>query len=297
MAVQVASGQAHGPELRGIGLTLAAMLMFGLMDAASKFLATRYPAAQIVWLRFVFTIPLALLVLPARTMVGGLRSRRPWLQLVRSLLLVVEIAVVVWCFGRMPLADAHSLLALTPLVVTALCGPLLGERVDAKHWLAVGVGFLGVLIILRPGLGVTQPTALVVLVAVLLYALYQILTRMVGRVDAAETTLLWQLLVGAMLLGLVVPFVWQPPDLAHWPLFVVVAALGGVAHWAMIRALQLAPAATIQPFSYTLLVWAVVIGWLGFGDLPDGWTLLGAGTIAGAGTFTALRERRLRVRA
>lgn len=297
MAVEAVTERAHGPELRGIGLALAAMLMFGLMDAASKFLATRYPAAQIVWLRFVFTIPMALMLLSPRALLIRLRSRRPWLQLVRSLLLVVEIALVVWCFGRMPLADAHSLLALTPLVVTALCGPLLGERVDAGRWAAVAVGFVGVLVILRPGLGVTQPTTLGVLVAVLHYALYQILTRMVGRVDSAETTLLWQLLTGALLLGLVVPFVWQPPAIAHWPLFIVVAALGGVAHWAMIRALQLAPAATIQPFSYTLLIWAVIIGWLGFGDLPDGWTLLGAGTIAGAGIVTALRERHLRDRA
>ena len=196
----------------------------------------------------------------------------------------------------MPLADVHSLLALTPLAVTALCGPLLGERVGPWRWAAVGVGFVGVLIILRPGLGVTQPAALIVLAAVLLYALYQILTRMVGQVDSAETTLLWQLLVGAAVLGLVVPFVWRMPAPEHWPTFILVAALGGVAHWAMIRALQLAPAASIQPFTYTLLIWAVVIGWVGFGDLPDAWTLLGASAIVGAGIFTALREHRLRGR-
>ena len=98
------------------------------------------------------------------------------------------------------------------------------------------------------------------------------------------------------MLGLVVPFVWRMPAPEHWPMFVLVAALGGVAHWAMIRALQLAPAASIQPFTYTLLIWAVVIGWVGFGDLPDAWTLLGASAIVGAGIFTALREHRLRGR-
>lgn len=297
MGVGVTSARANPGELRGIGLALLAMLIFGLMDAASKFLAARYPVAQIVWLRFVFTIPLALLVLPPRTALARLRSGRPGLQLVRSLILVIEIAAVVWCFGQMPLADVHSLLALTPLAVTALSGPFLGERVGPWRWAAVGVGFVGVLIILRPGLGVTHPAALMALLAVLLYSVYQILTRIVGRVDSAATTLLWQLLVGAAVLGLVVPFVWQTPEPRFWPLFVLVAALGGVGHWAMIRALQLAPAATIQPFTYTLLVWAVVIGWLGFGDLPDLWTLVGAGAVVGAGVFTALREHRLRSRA
>ena len=296
MAVGVTSGRAHSGELRGIGLALMAVLLFGLMDAASKFLAARYPIAQIVWLRFVFTIPLALLLLPPRTALARLRSGRPWMQLVRSTILVVEIALVVWCFGRMPLADVHSLLALTPLAVTALAGPCLGERVEPWRWAAVAVGFVGVLVILRPGLGVTQPAALVVLVCVLLYSVYQILTRIVGRVDSAETTLLWQLLVGAVLLGLVAPLVWRMPEPRHWPLFILVAALGGVAHWAMIRALQLAPAATIQPFTYTLLIWAVVIGWLAFGDLPDLWTFIGAGAIVGAGIFTAWREHGLRER-
>ena len=296
MAVGVTSGRAHSGELRGIGLALMAVLLFGLMDAASKFLAARYPITQIVWLRFVFTIPLALLLLPPRTALARLRSARPWLQLVRSTVLVVEIALVVWCFGRMPLADVHSLLALTPLAVTALAGPCLGERVGPWHWAAVAVGFVGVLVILRPGLGVTQSAALVVLVCVLLYSVYQILTRVVGRVDSAETTLLWQLLVGAVLLGLVAPLVWRMPEPRHWPLFILVAALGGVAHWAMIRALQLAPAATIQPFTYTLLIWAVVIGWLAFGDLPDLWTFIGAGAIVGAGIFTAWREHGLRER-
>jgi drug/metabolite transporter (DMT)-like permease len=238
----------------------------------------------------VFTIPMALLVLAPRGVGHSLRSTRPWLQLLRSSLLVLEIGLVIWCFGRMPLADAHALLALTPLAVTALAVPILGEQVGPRRWAAVAVGFAGVMVILRPGLGVVQPAALVVLVAVLLYALYQVLTRMVGRSDSAQTSLLWQLLVGAILTSFLVPFAWRAPDPAHWPLFALVAALGGTAHYCMIRALQLAPAAVIQPFSYTLLLWAVVIGYLGFGDLPDAWTLIGAGIIVAAGIYTAFRE-------
>jgi drug/metabolite transporter (DMT)-like permease len=281
-------GRKLSPELRGILITLLAMLMFGLMDAASKYLSTRYPTPQIIWLRYVFTIPLALLVLGPRGTRRALRSGGPWLQILPSLLLVIEIGLVVWCFGRLPLADVHSVLALTPLAVTALAVPLLGESVGPRRWAAVGVGFLGIRIIIRPGLGVIQPASVVALVSVVLYALYQVLTRMVGRVDAAETSLLWQLAVGSVALSVVVPFAWRPPALEHWPLFVVVAALGGVGHYAMIKALQLAPAAVVQPFSYTLLLWAVVIGYFGFGDVPDVWKLVGAGVIVAAGLYTAI---------
>jgi drug/metabolite transporter (DMT)-like permease len=294
LAVEAAAARASSLELRGILLALSAMLLFGLMDAASKFLSARYPTAQIIWLRYVFTIPMVLAFLAPRGIGRSLRTAHPGLQLFRSCLLVLEIGLVVWCFGRMPLADVHSLLALTPLAVTALSVPLLGERVGPRRWAAVGVGFAGVLVILRPGLGVVQPAALVALASVLLYGLYQVLTRMVGRTDAAETSLIWQLLVGAALASLAVPFAWRTPEPQHWPLFLLVAALGGVAHWAMIRALQLAPAAVIQPFTYTVLLWAVVIGYLAFGDLPDLWTVLGGSAIVAAGVYTALREHRLR---
>jgi drug/metabolite transporter (DMT)-like permease len=296
LPIGIAAARRLTPEVRGILVTLLAMLMFGLMDAASKFLSTRYPTPQIIWLRYVFTIPLALLVLGPRATRRALRSARPWLQVLRSLLLVVEIGLVVWCFGRLPLADVHAVLALTPLAVTALAVPLLGEPVGPRRWAAVGVGFVGVLIIIRPGLGVLHPATIVALVSVLLYALYQVLTRMVGRNDAAETSLLWQLTVGSVALSFVVPFAWRTPPLEHWPLFVVVAALGGIGHYAMIKSLQLAPAAVVQPFSYTLLLWAVIIGYVGFGDLPDRWTLAGAAVVVAAGSYTALREHRLRRR-
>lgn len=279
------------PEYRGILITLLAMLMFGLMDAASKYLSTRYPTPQIIWLRYVFTIPLMVLVLGPSGAGRSLRSARPWLQVLRSMLLVTEIGLVVWCFGRLPLADVHAILALTPLAVTALAVPLLGEAVGARRWAAIGVGLLGVLLIVRPGVGAIQPASLVALLSVVLYALYQVLTRLVGRVDSAETSLLWQLVVGAIVLSAVVPFAWRPPPLEHWPLFVLVAALGGVGHYAMIKALQLSPAAVVQPFTYTLLLWAVIIGYLGFGDVPDALTLVGAGVVVAAGIYSLVGGR------
>lgn len=283
---------ADAGRLRGIVVTLAAMLLFGLMDAASKYLSARYPAPQVVWLRYVFTIPLIFLVLRPRQTLVFARSKRPWLQALRSILLVVEIALIIWAFRQLPLADVHAVLALTPLVVTALAIPILKEPVDLRGAAAIAAGFVGVLIILRPGAGVMGPATLMVLLAVLLYALYQVLTRMVGRVDAAETSLLWQLVIGALALCTVGPFVWQTPEPEHWPLFALTAVLGGAGHFMLIRALQLAPVAVVQPFTYTLLLWAIVIGYVMFGDLPDRWTLLGAAVVVAAGTYTAVNARR-----
>jgi drug/metabolite transporter (DMT)-like permease len=282
------------PELRGIAITLLAMMAFSLMDAVSKYLSMRYPTPQILWLRYLFTVPLVLLALAPRGIAARVRSQRPGFQILRSLLLVTEIGLVVWAFGRLPLADVQAVLALTPLAVTALSLLLLGERVGPRRWTAVGAGLVGILIILRPGMGVIQPATLSALLAVLLYALYQILTRIVGRVDAAETSMLWQFVLGSAALTAVAPFFWHPPEPAHWPLFVLAAVLGGAGHYGLVRALQLAPAVVVQPFSYTGLVWSVVIGYLVFGDLPDVPTLVGAAVIVAAGTYAALREHRLR---
>ena len=217
MATEAAIGRAGSAELRGILLALLAMLLFGLMDAASKYLSARYPTPQIIFLRYLFTIPMLLLLLAPRGVGRALRSRRPGLQLLRSALLVIETGLVIWCFGRLPLADVHAIIALTPLTVTALSAPLLCERVGPGRWAAVAVGFAGVLLVLRPGLGVMRPEALVVLFAVLLYALYQVLTRMVGRAEPAATSLLWQLLVGTVLAGFVAPFAWRTPPVGHCP--------------------------------------------------------------------------------
>jgi drug/metabolite transporter (DMT)-like permease len=194
----------------------------------------------------------------------------------------------------MPLADAHALFAATPLLVAALSVPVLGERVGPRRWAAIAVGFGGVLVILRPGLAVLQPGAVPALLAVGLYALYQVMTRIVGRVDRAETTFLLQIVLGAAILLPLAPWVWQTPPVAHWPLFLALAALGAGGHLLLIRALQATPAVLLQPFTYSLLIWAVLLGWLFFGDLPDRWTVLGALLVVAAGTYAALREHRLR---
>ena len=279
-------------EVRGIGLALAAMLVFALMDVCSKYLASRYPAPQILWLRYLLSIPLAFMLAAGTGSVrAAFRSARPGLQALRSLVIVTEMLLVLMAFAALPLADTQAILAATPLFVTALSVPLLGERVGPRRLVAVAAAFLGVLVMLRPGFGAIGWPALFALVSAVLYAFYQILTRLVGHTDGVATSFLWQFLIGAGILTLVAPFVWQPPTAAHWPLFAVIAALGAVGHFAFIRALNLAPAVVLQPFTYTLLLWEIAFGWLAFGDFPDAVTFMGGALVIAAGLYAVGRER------
>jgi drug/metabolite transporter (DMT)-like permease len=279
---------------RGILCVLAAWLLFACMDAGSKLLAEHYSIIQILWVRFVSLVLIAAWLGRRQGGNAALRTRRFWLQSLRSVLLVIEIGLFILTITVLPLANAHAILAVTPLIVTALSVPLLGEQVGLRRWSAIGVAFVGVLIILRPGLGVVHPFALLALLCSVMFALYQILTRIVSRADPPLTTLFYTALVGVVGLTLLVPFYWKTPDVAGWALFGLVAALGASGHFLLIKALQLAPASTLQPFSYTILIWATLVGFLVFGNLPDLLTVAGALVIAASGTYTFARERRLR---
>ncbi|MBL8700423.1 MAG: DMT family transporter [Alphaproteobacteria bacterium] len=272
-------------------LAVFAILMFAGIDVGSKLLGSRMPVIQIIWLRFVFFIPLAVLL--AYRPGGGVqwRSRRPWLQVVRVLILVVEMWFFIAAFAAMPLADVHAIGAIAPLLVTALSVPFLGERVGWRRWAAVGVGFLGMMVILRPGFTAIGLATIYAVVGASLWAVYQIVLRVIGRIDSAETTALWTTLVGAAATSLVGPVFWTPPDAAGWLILVAVTLLGGFGHMVYSRAFTLAPASTLQPFTYLLLVFATLFGWLIFGDLPDVVTMMGAALIVASGLYTFHRER------
>ncbi len=281
-----------GPELRGILLTLLAMGLFGCMDGLSKLLVSHYPTPLVLWLRHVAAVPVAFLILAPKRPLGLLRSRVPGRQLLRAALLIIEMNLVLMAFQLMPLADVHAILAVTPLLVTALSVPFLGEQVGWRRTLAVIVGFVGVLVILRPGIGVLQPGAILAIMAAFLYAFYNIVTRRIAAFDPAETTFLLQIIFGALLLTFIGPFFWVMPALRHWPLVLGQATLGAIGHLCLVRALSLAPAVVVQPFTYTLLLYAVVFGYLLFGDVPDLPTLVGAGIVVSAGVYAAIRTHR-----
>ena len=290
----VALPQTHPAGRTGLGIVLAvaAMFCFASMDAVSKLLVARYAIAQILWVRYIFFVGFALLMMRPAGIRRTARSARPMLQAGRALLLVVENAAFVLAFLYLPLAQVHAIAAVSPLIVIALAVPLLGEQVGPRRWLAVGAGFAGVLLVLRPGFQTLHWPLLVPVGGALLWALYQILVRLCGRSDGPLTTLFWSAAVGCAAISFVGPFQWTTPDAADWMRLLLVALFGSLGHFALIKALHFVEASAVQPFSYTLLLWAATLGYLIFGNVPDGWTIAGGAIVVSSGLYSWYCERR-----
>ena len=222
---------------------------------------------------------------------AALRSNRPGLQFGRALLAVVESAVFVLAFRYLPLADTHAVAATSPLIVIALGVLFLGEKAGPARWAAVAVGFVGVLLIVRPGFRELDWPLLIPVVGAVLWGGYQILIRLCSRTDTPETTLVWSAFVAFGATTLVGPLQWRWPDATGWALLVAIALLGALAHYALIKALDYAEAGAVQPYSYTLLVFVTILGIIVFGDIPDHWTLAGAAVIVASGLYTWHHER------
>lgn len=274
---------------------LMSLSMFGFagMDAMSKFLVQDYPIAQTLWVRYVITTAVAIMIARKFGLRRALRSRRPLLQTGRSLLALVEAAVFVLAFWYLPLAETHAVAATSPLIVIALSAPLLREKVGLHRWLAVLAGFVGVLLIIRPGLAGFVLPLLIPLLGAFLWGLYQILVRLCARYDPPETTMLWSGFVALGAISLVAPFQWQPAGAFAWTLLIGIGVLSALAHYALIKALDYAEASAVQPYGYTLLVWAALLGFLVFADIPGPWTVLGGAVVVLSGLYTWHHDRRL----
>jgi drug/metabolite transporter (DMT)-like permease len=289
------AGAGAGRPLKGIALMVGAMVTFASQDAVTKLLTGDYPVPQIVMVRY---LAFAVFALVWAHLAGGLgralRSGQPGWQVARSLLILAEIAIFAWVVHYLPLVDLHALMAVSPLMVTALAVVMLGERVGPRRWAAVLAGFVGVLVILRPGLGVMDPMAPLGLFGAFLFALYVVVTRRVGRTDSAETSMVAMAVIGALATLAWGPFVWVAPDARGWLMLGALSAASILAHVLLVLALQAAAASVLQPFQYTLLVWAAVIGFLVFGHVPDPWTVLGAGIVVSSGLYVIWRERKVK---
>jgi len=278
--------------LRGVLLMCAGVSAFPFMNAAVKLLAAHYPVAQITWARFTGHLIVMLIVFLPRYRWRLLRTRRPAVQIGRSILMLLSNLLFVMAIGRVPLATASTIGFTAPLIVTALSVPLLGESVGWRRWSAVLVGFAGALTVIRPGSGFSDPSVLMLLLSSLAYALYQIATRWVGRYDNAATGIIFAALFGSLAMSLAMPFVFvMPRTLLDGLLFCCLGLLGGFGHYLVIRAFQLGAAAVIAPLGYIELVGTTVLGYLIFGNFPDLWTWIGAGLIIASGLYIALRER------
>ncbi len=282
------------PRRRGAGVALMIVAMFCMaaMDATGKFLTRDYAIGQILWLRFGLFFLLGW-ALAARA--GGLReafrSRQPGRQALRSAVLLAEIFTFIYAFKFLPLADVHAVAACSPLLATALAVPLLGERIGPWRALAIAVGFLGVLMIVRPGSGVFDELLVLPLLGALLWAIYQILTRAVAD-DGPHTTVLYTATMGLVFWSLIGPFVWTWPDAEGWALLLLTGVLGGIGHLLLILAARMAEMSLLQAFAYFLPVWATLLGFLVFDEWPDRLTLAGAALVIGGGLFALWRERR-----
>jgi len=278
-----------------IVLVLSSMFAFAVMDGMNKMLSRSLPIPQIMWVRNIVFCVLAVGLLRAQ----GLplrdlaRSRRPWLQFARALLLVCESGTFMLAFRWMPIGDVHAVAAMAPLLVVALSVPVLGERVGWRRWAAVIIGFLGVLLIVRPGFAKIQPPMLIALLAASLWGIYQVLVRLCSKFDRSETTSLWTAVIGLLATSIIGPVVWVWPDLSGWLMLAGIALLGAFAHTTLITALGWTQPALLQPYNYTLFVWAVIVGYVIFGDIPDAWTWAGAGTVIASGIYVWWRERRI----
>ena len=276
--------------LKAIALIVSATVLFGSADTISKYLSGSLPIIEFIWIRYVLFLVLAM-ILAGRLPRRSIRPRNPGLQVTRGLCITASSILFVYGVRQMTMAQATTISFLSPLLVTMLSIPLLKETVGPRRWAAVAAGMLGMLIVVRPGLGGFQPAALFGVASGFCWAMALIITRKMAISDAPQTTLLWSAAIGTAILTLIVPFVavWPTPGQLGLSLVLGVLASGG--QWMIILAHRLAPASLLAPFFYGQLLWVTGLGFLVFGNLPDRWTLTGAGIIIASGLYTAHRER------
>ena len=278
---------------KGILLMVATTLVFTLQDALSRHLAGEYNVLMVVMVRYWFFAAFVLAL--AARLPGGLRAalhpRYPALQAIRGLLLAGEVCVVVLSFVLTGLVATHAIFACCPLLVAALSGPVLGERVGWRRWTAIGIGFFGILVILRPGVAVFSPWALVPLGAAFVFAVYALLTRYVARADSAVVSLFWTGTVGSAAMTLAGVWFWQPMAPHDWALMAVLCCTGVLGHFLLIKAYEVAEASAVQPFAYLQLVFATFMGVLVFDEVLTPPVVVGAIVVVAAGLFTLWRQR------
>jgi drug/metabolite transporter (DMT)-like permease len=296
-AVTVLPAQRNDPRL-GIALMALTSLILSAQDGLSRHLAEATNVYMVVMIRFWFFA--GFVVLLGRAQQGSIRAaartEQPLLQVLRAILLVAEICVTIYAFTVLGLAQSHALFAACPLLIAALSGPILGERVGWRRWTAIGVGFLGILVILRPGVAVFDPRGFIALAGALMFALYSLLTRLASRRDSSATSFFWTGTVGALAMTVVGLPMWEPMSPTDWAMMLALCAMGATSHWLLIKTYEVAEAAIVQPFAYMQLVFVTIIGVTVFDETLHTTTVIGASIVVAAGLFTLWRERVRRLR-
>jgi len=284
-------------SLLGILIMCAGVLCLALGDAVSKWLGGTYDPIQIIFFRTLISLPLIGLLAWWRGGWPALKTRRPGVHLLRGLIFTGTMFCFVTGLTLLPLAETTAIAFAAPLFVTLLSGPLLHERVERLPALASLVGFLGVLIVVRPGAAGFQWGALIVIGAAICYALMMITARRYGGKERLWAMVFYATLVPLVVSALLLPSVWRTPQGIHWLGFICSGVLGMGAVSFITLAFRYAPAALAAPFDYTAMVWAVLLGWWLWGEVPDVWVFVGAGVIIASGLAIALHERRVAIKA
>ncbi len=274
---------------KGLLLMGLGMFLFAAVDTIAKFLTSDLHPFQIVWTRQLGLLVGALLLLALHGRHLFLTAH-PKLQLIRGLVAALSAAAFIFAIRHVPLADAVAVSFVAPFLVTLMAALILREPVGWRRWVAVVLGFIGSMIILRPGMGVVHPAAVLVVVAAFFFACRQVISRAIAARDGTSTTILYTAMTAVFVLSVPLPWVWVTPSGSEFLLLVGLALLAGLAEVCVIRALELGLAVAVAPVHYTLIIWASLYGWLVFGQFPDAWTWAGTAIIMATGMYTLRRE-------
>ena len=287
------SSEHHSFPALAVALIIATGFALAGMDALAKFLALEVPLIMVLWGRYFFHTVITFSAYGIKTRsLRFLRARRPGLQFIRAAALFGATFFMYEAITRMPLGDAAAIQFLAPVLVTALSGLMLGEQVGPRRWMAVAFGFVGVLLVARPGSGVLGWNALLPLATAVLLAVYMMMTRIIRNQDDPAATTFYSTAVGALILSAMVIFSWQTLSSFQWGLMIAMGAAGAGGHFMLVKAFHSAEASVLAPFTYAQVVAAIVWGFLLFGDVPSLWTISGAGVVIASGLYVWYRETR-----
>lgn len=280
--------------LIGIVSMTGAIALFSIMDVMIKLLSDDYGTVQIYFFRSALALIPAWIVLRSEGGLAAMRTQRLGFHIFRSCVSMSFLLCFFYALSLLPLADLYAITFAAPLFITAISVPMLGERVGPRRWAAIGVGFVGVLVILRPGGEVFSFGGLIGLVSSLLFSFSMIFTRQLSRTESNGAIVTYFALTSSVLAGIAMPFAWVWPTIGGWALLVAVGLVGGVGQILITHAFRSAPVAVVSPFQYTSILWGLTLGYGFFGDLPDAIMLVGAAIVVASGLYILYRETRNR---
>jgi drug/metabolite transporter (DMT)-like permease len=292
------ASQETATPVAAIFFVFGAGLLFACLDTSAKYLVlSGMDAVFVSWARFASHVILVLILLRGWTRPAMFRARNLPLQVLRGIFLFGSTTFNFLALNTLQLAETTSIFFFAPMLITALAGPLLGEWAGWRRWMAIFAGFVGVLVITRPGVGSFEIGHVYALCATVSYSLYVIMTRHMSATETPESLILYSALAPVVLMLPIVPYKASlPPDAFHWLVLLLLGFFGGFGHWLLINAYRQATTTALAPYPYLQMVWMIAAGWLAFDQLPDRWTLAGAAIVVASGLYIVHREHRLRLK-